>query len=221
MDNAEIMSLWQSYNKTLDANLTLNRKNAEDILKMKVSAYVASMKPFKYVTLVAGVVWVVAGGVLLTNLIQFAFAKVSPFFLVSAGLQLLLTAIAIIVYLYQLVLIHQVDSNAPVLETQERLVQLKLSTLWVTRILFLQLPLWTTFYLTEGIFRNGSTLFYCIQGGITVFFIYAAYWLFVNINYKNKDQKWFRLLFEGKEWTPVLKSLDLLSQLNEYTVESK
>jgi hypothetical protein len=141
--------------------------------------------------------------------------------LVSAGLQLLLTAIAIIVYLYQLVLIHQVDSNAPVLETQERLVQLKLSTLWVTRILFLQLPLWTTFYLTEGIFRNGSTLFYCIQGGITVFFIYAAYWLFVNINYKNKDQKWFRLLFEGKEWTPVLKSLDLLSQLNEYTVESK
>jgi hypothetical protein len=86
-------------------------------------------------------------------------------------------------------------------------------------VLFLQLPVWTTFYLSEGIFKNGNTLFYIVQGAVTFSFAYVAFWLFLHIRPENKDKKWFRLIFDGKEWTPVLKSMELLNQIEDYKTE--
>ncbi|WP_428658186.1 hypothetical protein [Runella sp.] len=216
MEDIEMINLWKSYDKKLEESLNLNRKNAEDITKMKVSSLLGSMKPLKIFTLLTGILWVGFGSVIIANLFLFAFDKVSLFFLISAAMQLVLTAIAIGIYIYQLVLIHQVDINKPVVTTQHTLAGLKSSTLWVARILFLQLPLWTTFYLSESMFKNGNILFYFIQGGVTLSFIFLAFWLYFNIKMENKHKKWFRLLFEGKEWNPVMKAMDLLSQAEEY-----
>ena len=221
MEDLEIINIWKSYDKKLEENLSLNKGIAEDVTKMKVKSYLASMKPIKIFTIVVGILWVGFGGVFITNLFVFAFSKVSKFFLFSAGIQLTLTAIAIVVYLYQLILIYQSDINEPILATQDKLARLKSSTLWVTRILFLQLPVWTTFYLTESMFANGNTVFYVIQGLITFSFAYLAIWLFFNIKYENKDKKWFRLIFNGKEWSPVIKSMELLSQVDEYKIENE
>ena len=221
MEDLEIINIWKSYDKKLEENLSLNKGIAEDVTKMKVKSYLTSMKPIKIFTIVVGILWVGFGGVFITNLFVFAFSKVSKFFLFSAGIQLTLTAIAIVVYLYQLILIYQSDINEPILATQDKLARLKSSTLWVTRILFLQLPVWTTFYLTESMFANGNTVFYVIQGLITFSFAYLAIWLFFNIKYENKDKKWFRLIFNGKEWSPVIKSMELLSQVDEYKIENE
>ncbi len=221
MEDVEIINIWKSYDKKLEENLSLNRTIAEDVIKMKVKSYLASMKPTKIFTVLIGILWVGFGGVIVTNLFVFAFAKVSKFFLFSAGIQLILTAIAIVVYLYQLILIYQADINEPILATQNKLARLRSSTLWVARLLFLQLPVWTTFYLTEGMFTNGNTVFYIVQGIITFSFTYIALWLFFNIKYENKDKKWFRLIFEGKEWSPVIKSMNLLSQINDYRSENQ
>ena len=220
MEEPELMNLWKSYDKKLEESLSLNRKNAEEITKMKVQSFVGSMKPWKIVTLLIGVGWVGLGSVIVTDLFLFAYAEVSKFFLFSASIQLLLTAIAIGVYVYQLVLIQQVDSNEPVVKTQEHLAHLKSSTLWVTRVLFLQLPVWTTFYLSESMFKNGNIFFLLIQGVVTFSFAYVAFWLFFHIKPKNQDRKWFRLIFDGQEWTPVLKSIALLHQIEDYKTES-
>lgn len=221
MEDLEIINIWKSYDKKLEENLSLNRKIAQDVTQMKVKSYLTSMKPIKIFTVLIGILWVGIGGIIVTNLFVFAFAKVSKFFLFSAGIQLTLTAIAIGVYLYQLILIYQADINEPILATQDKLARLKSSTLWVARLLFLQLPVWTTFYLTESMFVNGNTVLYVVQGLITVSFTYLALWLFFNIKYENKDKKWFRLIFEGKEWSPVMKSMNLLSQINAYQAENQ
>ncbi|MEP7318318.1 MAG: hypothetical protein ABI921_06245 [Panacibacter sp.] len=220
MQDTEIINLWKSYDKKLDEALLLNRQNVADITRMKVKSSLASMKPIKYFAILVGIIWVGFGSVVITNLIIYAFAVTSKFFLFSIAIQLLLTAVAIIIYIYQLILIQQVDINEPVLITQERLARLKSSTLLVTRILFLQLPLWTTFYLSEGIFKNGNMIFYIIQGIVTFSFTWLALWLFFNIKYENRNKKWFRLIFEGREWNPVIKSMELLSQIEEYRIES-
>ena len=220
MEEPELMNLWKSYDKKLEESLSLNRKNAEEITKMKVQSFVGSMKPWKIVTLLIGVGWVGLGSVIVTDLFLFAYAEVSKFFLFSASIQLLLTAIAIGVYVYQLILIQQVDSNEPVVKTQEHLAHLKSSTLWVARVLFLQLPVWTTFYLSESMFENGNVFFFIIQGVVTFSFAYVAFWLFFHIKPENKDKKWFRLIFDGQEWTPVLKSIALLHQIEDYKTES-
>lgn len=213
MEDQAMIELWKSYDKKLEENLVLNRKNAEDITKMKVQSFIASMKPLKIFTILVGLIWVGLVGTVVANLYIHAFAEVSKFFLFSATIQLLLTVAGIWIYLYQLIVIHQVDISEPVLATQEKIARLKSSTLWVTRLLLLQLPVWTTFYLNEGMLKNGNIWIYLIQFLVTGSFTYLAIWLFLNIKFENKDKKWFRMIFDGNEWNPVMKSMELLGEI--------
>ena len=38
---------------------------------------------------------------------------------------------------------------------------------------------------------------------------------FKNIRFENRDKKWFKFLLSGKEWDPMMKSADLLQQIEE------
>lgn len=217
MENTELLSLWKAYDKKLEESLILNRKNAEDITKLKVRSFLASMKPLKIFTLLVGLFWVIFVDALIINLFPFA----SPFFLISAALQVLLTKLAMGIYLYQLILIQQVDISESIVVTQAKLARLKSSTLWVTRLLFLQLPAWTTFYWTQSMFAPENLGFYSLSIAVTALFTYASFWLFINIRQENRNKKWFRLLFEGNEWTPVIRSMELLSQIDDFRSEPK
>jgi hypothetical protein len=212
MDDNKLLELWKSTDKKLEESLRLNRQNAEDITKIKVRSFLASMKPLKLFTLLVGILWV--GFVDLLIIKSFPYA--SPFFLVSAGIQVLLTKLAIGIYIYQLILIYQVDVGEPVIDTQENLARLKSSTLWVTRLLFLQLPVWTTFYINADMLKNAGVVFFLVQVPVSLVFFFIAIWLFMNIKYKNREKKWFRLIFSGREWDPVIQSMDLLDQIREY-----
>jgi len=217
MKELEMIEIWKSYDKKLEENLILNRKNTEDITRIKVQSFISSMKPIKIFTIVIGLLWVVFVDTLIINL----FSVASPFFLISAGIQVLLTKLAIGIYLYQMILIQQVDISAPIVSTQEKIARLKSSTIWVTRLLFLQLPVWTTYYWNESMLENGNIWLYALQIIITASFTYLAIWLFFNIRYENKDKKWFRLIFNGREWNPVITSMELLNQIREYKDETR
>ncbi|MDJ1482808.1 hypothetical protein QNI16_20070 [Cytophagaceae bacterium YF14B1] len=213
MKNTDILTIWKSYDQKLNENLLLNRKNAEDITKIKVRSFLTSMRPLKIFAILAGILWVV----FVDTLIVLLFPVASPFFLISAGIQVLLTKLSIGVYLYQWVLIELVDIDEPVLTTQERIAHLQASTLWVIRILFLQLPVWTTFYLTQSLIESGGILFYTLQIGFTAGFTLLSIWLYRNISYENRDKKWFKLIFNGIEWNPIRKSMELLDQIKDYS----
>jgi uncharacterized membrane protein len=170
----------------------------------------------KLVTLLIGILWVGFGGVLLVNLFVHAFDKTSPFFLFSAALQLLITAIALIIYSYQTVLIYQADISDTIIATQKKLTHLKSSSIWLARLLFLQLPLWTIFYWNKTMLQNGNIILWIVQIIVTISFTVVGVWLFFNINYKNKDKKWFQLLFSGKEWKPIIKAMELNKELADF-----
>jgi NADH:ubiquinone oxidoreductase subunit 6 (subunit J) len=217
MEDIEIINLWKSNDKKINENLLLNRKNAEEIIKMKAQSLLSSMKPLKIFAIAFGIIWV---GII-DNLIINLFHIANPFFLVSASIQSLLTTLAIAIYVRQLIIIEQIDINEPILKTQEKIARLKSSTLWVARLLFLQLPVWTTFYWNESMFEHGNTFLYILQVIVTISFTVIAIWLFLNIKYENRHKKWFKLIFNGKEWTPVISSMELLSQIDEYRIENK
>jgi len=69
--------------------------------------------------------------------------------------------------------------------------------------------------------ENGNIWLYALQIIITASFTYLAIWLFFNIRYENKDKKWFRLIFNGREWNPVITSMELLNQIREYKDETR
>lgn len=216
MDENKIKELWQFSNDKLEQIDFLSKKNTEDITRLKVNTLLSSMKPIKIFTLLVGILWVGIGGILVLNLFINAYEEVSPFFLYSAVIQLVLTAMALFIYLYQLILLQQVDISEPVIETQNRLANLKTSTLWITRFLFLQMPVWTTFFLNKQMFISENIPLLIFNGLVTLLFTVGAVWLFVNIKYENKDKKWFKLLFNGKEWTPVIKSIELHKEIEEF-----
>ena len=110
------------------------------------------------------------------------------------------------------------DIGNTVLETQEKIAALKASTLWCARLMFLQFPVWTTFFVHPNMLQPGPGLF--IQIVITASFCFVALWLFFNIKYDNRDKKWFRLIFEGNEWTPVLTAMELLAEVRGFRREN-
>jgi len=215
MEDAEILDLWKSYDKRLQESLVLNRQHAEDITKLKVQSFLASMRPRKQFTVLGGIIWVALIDLLIVKL----FFIASPFFIISMGIQVLLTKVAIVVYLYQLMLLRQTDISEPILATQERIARLRSSTLWVTRLLFLQTPVWTTFFLSKQMFMTSNVWLILLPIVITAIFTYAAVWLFLNIKYENRHKKWFRLIFSGKEWDPMMRSMELLDQISDYKKE--
>ena len=219
MNELELKKLWQTTNEKLEESDILNRKNTEDITRIKVHGFLGSMKPIKIFTLLVGVVWVGLGAIILSHIYLYAFSEANKFFLISATVQVALTAIALWIYLYQLITIYQVEISDPILKTQKTLANLRLSTLWSARIMFLQLPVWTTFWWNETMFTDWNLLQWAMTAIVTVLFTYAAVWLFFNIKYENRNKKWFRLIFNGKEWTPLMKSMALLEQVEAYKLK--
>jgi hypothetical protein len=212
MENTDILNLWKSYDKKLEESLILNRKNADEITKLKVQSLLKSMRPLKLFIIITGIIWVIFVDILIINF----FHTASPFLLISALIHVLLTKLAIGIYLYQIILIYQVDISQPVLATQDKLVRLKSSTLWVARLSFLQLPVWTIFYWNKSMLENGNFWLYAIQFMVTVSFVVLSVWLFFNIKYENRNKKWFQLIISGMEWNPVIKSMELYREVEEF-----
>lgn len=215
MEELEIKNLWTTYDKRLNENLVFNRKNAEQITHLKIQSVLSSMKPVKFTGIILGILWVWFLG----NLISKAIYTASYFFLVSAGLQVLVSILAIGIYVYQVFLINNIDITGSVLITQEKLAKLRASTLLIVRLILLVMPVFTTFYLTSDMFTKENTLLWVVQSAVTMSFTFTGIWLFIHINYENRDKKWFKLLFSGREWNPIIKSSELLAQIKEYRIE--
>lgn len=216
MNELELKKLWQTTHEKLEESFSLNTRNTEDITRIKVHSLLGSMKPVKIFTLLVGIIWVGLGVVILSHIYLYAFSEANKFFLVSATVQVALTAIALWIYLYQLITIHRVDITDPILKTQKELAQLKISTLWAARILFLQLPVWTTFWWNETMLTDWNLMQWVVTAIFTLLFTYVAVWLFFNIKYENRNKKWFQFIFNGREWTPLMKSMELLEQVKTY-----
>lgn len=216
MNDNEFKILWQSTTEKTDISTFFNQKITDDITKIKMKNYLSSMKPIKIFTVIAALLWIIPMGFLIGYLFIYSSGNVNLFFLFSAGLQVFITIISLGIYLYQLFLIYKIDFAGPVIHIQKSLSRLRISTLLSARVAFLQLPLWTTFYLSENMIKKENLLLLVIQGFVTLIFTYAAIWLFTEIKIENRNKKWFQWIFRGKEWQPILLSMDLIDQIKIY-----
>ncbi len=221
MKESELKKYWQTTNEKLEMSLHTNKINTDELKQLKIYHFISEMKATKLFTIICGILWVGIGLAILSRVFIYQYAYANKFFLFSATFQIVLTAIALLLYLYQIINIYTVDITEPVLKTQEKLNRLRSSTLWIVRILFLQLPVWTTFYWNESMLENGSLFLWIIQCLFTLFFTFVALWLFFNIKIENRDKKWFRLIFNGKEWEPLIRAIELSQKIEEYKMEEE
>ena len=215
MNDTDLKYLWQTGNNQIAINQKSDKSSLDKLTKRNVSHFLSSMKPIKIFTLLAGLLWVLGMGYVLLKLTINAYDQVSLYFLYSAYFQVMLTAMAVILYIIQLSTLYSIDFNKPVVILQKTLINLKASTLNVTKILILQLPFWTTFYWNESMFKNGTLPLFILQGAVTISFTCLAIWLFFNLKYENADKWWFKLLLQGKEWEPLITSIGILNDMEE------
>lgn len=209
MNLTELTELWQNQQVQLQQTMEMNKVLTKEVHTLKLQQLFSSMRPIKIFTLVVGLLWVV----FVDSILVTTYGIASPYFFWSALLQSAITKVAIGVYLYQLVLLYQTDVIHAVSAVQQRIAHLTLSTLWVTRILFLQLPLWTTFWWTESFINGISPLAKSLIFAIAILFTAAALWLFLNIRIENSSKPWFRWIFGGREWDPLVRAQEVLEEL--------
>jgi hypothetical protein len=216
MENLDVNALWKEYDQKLQESRAINlqawvvnRQTFEWLQTQKARSRLKPMGTFKGRAVFLGIVWALfLAGLMAINHWQ------NPYFTVSIGAILAFTIYAIVVYLWQRSLIRQIDYTDSVLETQEKLAALQASTLRTTRIGFLQTPFYSTFF--WGNYLVGTTAFWAISVPIALGLTFAALWLYRNISLANADKKWFRILFNNIEWTPIIRAMEYLKEIEEF-----
>ena len=211
MNDQELQQIWKRYDEKINAMLKVNRQQAIDITRLKVTSNLASLKPIKWFAVVAGVIWCLVLGLIFVVSILHQPPHVL-FILFMAGL-LLVNAIGVCTYIYHLVLIDRADHAREVLEVQRTLHELKCSTLRVTRILILQMPFYFALHLF--IATDAGVAFWAINAVIILAAVLATLWLYFHINERNHHGACFRFLFGDREYESVARSIDLMDQIRE------
>src|SRR5690242_3082438 len=123
MEEMELKSLWQAYDKKLERSLALNLQLVREMQTQKAKSVIRSMTGIKVFTLVAGILWVLILGFLVVNSLRFE----RIFFVVSAGMIMMFNMVAIAVYIRHLVLMSQINNSESVVQTQKQLAELQAS----------------------------------------------------------------------------------------------
>jgi hypothetical protein len=217
MEDQELKEIWAAYDKKLEAarviNLqswALNLKVFEELQSHKVKSKLTSLANFKIGVIILGIVYV-----LFLALLVYGNHGKNIFFAVSIGMIALITAISIAVYIKHIVIIKQINYSDSLTGTQEKLAALQTSTIDIGRILWLQLPFWSTFFWnTEWMMKDLK--FWLIAFPITLVLAGVAIWLYRNISLKNSHRKWFKILFSSREWTSVIKAMEFMKEIEAF-----
>jgi hypothetical protein len=219
MEDAELKILLETYNHKLEEakmlNLqswVLNFKCFENMQSQKAKSKLKSLANFKVFAVFLGMLWVLFLG----YLVYYSLEMSKIFFVISAGAIMLITMVAIFVYIRQIILIVNINNSENVLKTQETIAHLQLSTINISRILFLQTPFYCTFWWSTSMIVNSPVSFWLISFPIALLFTLASVWLYKNISYKNVNKKWFKILFNSPEWTNLSDASAFLNGIEDF-----
>lgn len=219
MEDAELKILLETYNHKLEEakmlNLqswVLNFKCFENMQSQKAKSKLKSLANFKIFAVFLGMLWVLFLG----YLVYYSLEMSKIFFVISAGAIMLITMVAIFVYIRHIILIVKINNSENVLKTQETIAHLQLSTINISRILFLQTPFYCTFWWSTSMIVNSPVSFWLISFPIALLFTLASVWLYKNISYKNVNKKWFKILFNSPEWTNLSDASTFLNGIEDF-----
>lgn len=219
MEDAQLKELLKSYDHFLKEARVLNLQSwvinyacFENIQMQKAKKKLGRLSRIKLLAVAAGVVWVVFLALVLLQAIRHG----QVFLMISAGAIILFNVLAIVVYIHQMVLLARISNSEDVLETQKKITQLRLSTLQITRILFLQSPFYCIFWWTVPMITGSPLSFWLVSFPIALLFTWGSLWLFKNISVKNIHKKWFRILFGTTEWTSLVKAREYLDEIQKF-----
>ncbi len=220
MEETNFVLLWKEQYEKIDQSLAINKQLLKEMISQKAQSALQSLIRLKTIGIVAVVIYLI----LLGTMLFYALANYSSalnYFILSFAIIFLINVKALYDYMKHLVWVKNINYDGSITEIQHKLSKLQLSILHHSRTMVLQLPFWTTFYLSNEWFPQAiGWPYYIFQFLITASFTYGAYWLYKNQTIENADKKWLKTLIAGSGGKSVMKALKFYKELENFQLES-
>jgi len=216
MENTELISIWKAQNAKIEKTLAINELLLKEVTNNKVKTSLKSLITLKTAGIVAFILYIL----LLSYLLVYSISNYSSalnYFIVSISVITLVNIKGLADYIKHLVWANNVNYDGSIIEIQQQLSRLQLSIINHAKGMCLQIPFYTTFYLSNKWFPQDVGLGYIIlQVIVTGSFVFLTYWLYKIHKPENLDKKWFRNLIAGSGGKPVMKAMEFYKEMEEF-----
>jgi len=216
MEETNFILLWEEQNKKIDKAIALNRRLLLDNIQQKTRNTLQSLIRSKAVGIGIAVLYLLLLGVPLFYAIVY-YKPAANYFIISIGAIFLINLKALFDYIKHIVLASGIDYNGSVMEIQQKLSRIHLAIMQHGRTMFLQLPFWTTFFLSSSWFPSKTSAGLVImQVSITLAFTLLAIFLYRSLTIKNMDKKWVRAILSGAGGKKVISALSFYKEMENF-----
>jgi len=219
MEETNFVLLWKEQYEKIDQSLAINKQLLQEIIGQKAQKSLRSLIRFKVWGIIAAVTYLLLLGVALFYSISH-YSAAANYFIISIAAIFLINVKALYDYIKHLAWVNSIGYDGSITEIQRKLTKLQLSIFQHTRVMFLQLPFWTTFYLSSKWFPYAVSWEYvAFQVFFTASFAYLAYWFYKNLTLKNMNKKWVRTFINGSGGKQVLRALEFYKEIEDFRKE--
>ncbi|HXB32153.1 MAG TPA: hypothetical protein VNV35_01975 [Puia sp.] len=210
MSADEFQQLWKAYDLKLQKSLQLNAQLLEEVRSIKVKSTFNRLKAGRIFKICWGVVWNIGCGALLWHF------RSEPVFVTCAALVMLITAIGIAGYSYQLAIIQRINFEKNILETQQELAQLEAAIIRTHRIMVLQTPLYTCFWLSRQMIEGMGVGAWAVQIFFTGLFIWGTIRIYRAFSLRNVGQRWMQSVMKNEGFSSIAQARAFLREIEEF-----
>lgn len=219
MEDPNFVLLWKEQYDKIDQALAINKRMLKDSLREKAENSLRSLIRVKAAGIVIAVLYLGFLGFLLSLGIN-NYSSAANYFIISIGAIFLINVKALYDYIHHLVLLNSIDSDGSITKIQEKLSRLQLSILQHTRIMFLQIPFWSTFFLSDKWFPGTTSPgLIILQIVITLSLTILALFLYKNISVSNLDKKWVKSLLSGAGGQNIITASAFYKEIESFKQE--
>lgn len=219
MENIELISIWKEQNAKIEKVMSINQVLLRETINNKVKTTLQSLIRLKTAGIIAFVFYLLV----LAYLLVYAFSNYSSawnYFIVSFSVIALVNVKGFADYIKHLIWTNSINYNGSIMEIQQQLTRLQLSIINHSKFMILQLPFWTTFYLSNLWFPQEVGLGYVLfQVLITGSFVFFTWWLYKQHKPESLNKKWFRNMIAGSGGKSVEKALEFYKEMEEFEKE--
>ncbi len=220
MESIELINIWKEQNAKIEQTLAINKRLLKEAIGRKAESSLNGLVTLTTMGIIAFVFYLLILGYALFYAIS-NYSSASNYFIVSMSAIALINVKGFADYIKHLAWTKNINYDGSVVEIQKQLSKLQLSIINHSKIMCLQFPFWTTFYLSDRWFPGDVGVPYIIlQIMITGSFVYLSYWLYKNNKPENLSKKWYRNLLAGSGGKPVEKALEFYKEMEEFEKEN-
>lgn len=220
MENIDFINIWKEQDAKIEKSLAINKFLLKESIGRKAESALGNLIKLKTAGIIAFVMYLILLGYILVYAIS-NYSSASNYFIVSVAAIALINLKGFTDYIKHLAWAKNINYDGSVMEIQKQLSKLQLSIINHSKIMSLQLPFFTTFYLSNNWFPQEVGIPYIIlQILITGSFIYLSYFLYRNSKPENLNKKWFRNLIAGSGGKSVEKAIEFYREMEVFEKEN-